>query len=1060
MRKAFLTLLLVVVGIMTSSGGPVTPAQALQKAALFLSSRGTTPNLSMVRQNRQGAPSNQATKEACYYVFNQGDEQGFVVVSGDDAAYDILGYSDEGHFDLTDIPENLQALLDDFAGDIAWARTNAGSPAKAPAKAPATDITVANEARQVVTPLLSTRWAQKSPYNHQCFTTSGAQSVTGCVATAFAQVMYYYKWPRTSTTEIPAYSSYDALPPVTFDWASMLDSYNESSNTSNTSNKAVSKLMVYCGHAVQMTYGIGIASGPTSSIPDAMCNYFGYGNHATEVKREKYDIDGWDQLIYEELVAGRPVIYSASTSSGGHAFVCDGFDGQGLFHINWGWGGLSDGYFRLQALNPQSQGTGGSSTTGGYSNGQYALIGISPQPLEPYIIDSDFGIINLDFTLLDANKAAIVEATDTYEAANGLRPFRVKYQYSRIGQAPSYDVGLGLFDSEGNMIDTRTVKSNYQSASNVNSSNTFYLTSFGRNLDDGTYLVKGIDRVNGTEEWHLSKNADRYYLQVEKSGEQATLHTKVTADISVTQVTQNFETNSSSKCIRLFLKNNGGSDFNSPIYFYTNNRSGKDSLATYETPYLAPGAENYIDFYLNKNAGTYKVKFSLKKGPANIIYSNDAFTLTDESTIPVLDYVSSEIKNIDGSYMYGSLIDGTITLTNNTSTDYNNQLSLKLLKPRTYNSWWVFTETMPIYIPAGETATIPFQIPISVGEKYKLTILDCNQTFITFAAATVKAAFVTWKADGERTATAPTDTLNIPDDAVAVSFEELGSIASYTITPNDNPNTIHYLHRKASVPAILQGRNVVKNHEAEDISLIDGHDFYIPKTFSTAHAAYVRKTTLACNGQTGWQTIHLPFIVQAVTSSGTALNQLHDASTDEGYWLKAFDGDDGNNVCFSDVDEWNPNTPFLFGTSASCKDNELVLSANDVLVLKTPVNKMVSKNYQFIGATGYKNVSNAYVMNDAGNAFILTDNGKVDPFRAYFTGNTQLTNTLTLLPAGHLIGDVNDDHTVNITDATTLVNYILNFSCTQINVTNADINGDGDVNVIDLTELVNILLNK
>ena len=519
MRKAFLTLLLVVMGILTSSGVPITPAQALQKAALFLSTRGTTPNLSLVRQERQGAPSNQSTKEATYYVFNQGNEQGFVIVSGDDAAYDILGYADEGHFDLTDIPENLQALLDDYAGDIAWARANVDLPANAPTA----DASSTNPARQVVAPLLSCNWNQKSPYNHQCFTTSGAQSVTGCVATAFAQVMYYYKWPRTSTTEIPAYSTYDALPPVTFDWGSMKDSYSESSSTSNASNKAVSTLMVYCGHAVKMTYYVGVASASTSYIPDAMCNYFGYGNHPTEVRREYYDIDGWDQLIYEELAAGRPVIYSASTSSGGHAFVCDGYDGQGLFHINWGWGGLSNGYFRLQALNPQSQGTGGSSTTGGYSNGQLALIGISPQPLEPFCGDSIFGIINTSFTQLDSNKVVIEEATNTYVPSDGLRLFRVKYQYTRIGTASSYDVGLGLFDSEGQMIDTRVVKSNYKSSSSVNSSNTFYLTSFGRNLDDGTYQIKTIDRVNGTEEWHLSKNANRYYLQVEKNGDQATL---------------------------------------------------------------------------------------------------------------------------------------------------------------------------------------------------------------------------------------------------------------------------------------------------------------------------------------------------------------------------------------------------------------------------------------------------------------------------------------------------------------------------------------------------------
>ncbi|MBO4820363.1 MAG: C10 family peptidase [Prevotella sp.] len=1056
MRKAFLTLLLVAVVLMPSSGAPVTPAQALQKAAIFLSARGSKPNLSLVRQERQGAPSNQATKEACYYVFNQGDGQGFVIVSGDDAAYDILGYSDEGRFDQTDVPKNLQALLDDYANDIAWARANVASTDYAPANAPSDT----NDALKVVAPLLTCHWAQKSPYNHQCFTTSGAQSVTGCVATALAQVMYYYKWPRTSTTEIPAYSTYSALPSVTFDWASMLDSYNESSSTSNPSNKAVSTLMVYCGHAVQMKYYSGVATAATASIPNALCNYFGYDNLATMVKRDKYDINGWFALVYEELAAGRPVIYSASSSNMSHAFVCDGFDGQGLFHINWGWGGLSDGYFRLEALNPLSQGTGGSSTSGGYSNGQYAIIGISPQPLEPFCGDSIFGIINTGFTLIDESKTEIDVATDTCDATNGLSPFRVKYLYSRIGVEPSYDVGIGLFDKDGQMIDTRLVRSNYQSGPNTNASNTFYLTSFGRNLDDGTYEIKGIDRINGTEEWRLSKNASRYYLQVEKSGDQATLHTKEAADITVNQVMQNHNTGTSPKCIRVFVKNNGDNDFNSPIYFYMNNKSGKDSLVTYETPYLPPGAEDYIDFYLKKNAGTYKVTFSLGSGPSNIIYSNDAFVLTDESTIPVLDFVSAEVKNIEDNYMYGSLIDGSITLTNNTSVDYDSPLSLKLMKPKSSNVWWVFTETLPVYIPAGQTVTTAFQIPISVGEKFRLSIYDSNQTYANIPAKTVKAAFVTWKADGERTATAPTDTLAVPDDAAAVSFEELGALSSYTITANDNPNTLYYLHKKASVPDILQGRNVVKDTKAESITLTDGHDYHVPKTFHTSHIAYTRRPTLACDGQTGWQTIHLPFPVQEVTSNGSTLSQLHDASSEEGYWLKMFDSDDGVNVNFSDVDEWTPNTPFLFGTSASCKDHDLVLGADDAWVLKTPACIMKSKNYQFIGTTCDKSVSDAYVLNDEGTAFMLTNIGDVDAFQAYFITSLNLADAPMLLPLASLIGDINGDATINISDITTLVDYILERPCTNINISNADVNGDGEINVIDMTCLVNIVLNR
>lgn len=1065
MRKAILSLLLVFIGVTTSFADPVTQAQALQKATLFLTSRGiVATNLSLVRQERQGAPSNQSSaKEASYYVFNRGDEQGFVIVSGDDATYDILGYADQGHFDLTDIPENLQALLDDYVEEITWARTNTGSPAKAPSN----NSYPTNETRQIVAPLLSCNWGQDSPYNQQCFTPNGAQAVTGCVATAFAQVMYYYKWPRTSTTEIPAYNtssgnSYDALPPVIFDWVSMQNSYNRTDDLENASTQAVATLMKYCGHAVNMEYGVNASSAPSAKIPDALCNYFGYANHATEVKREKYDIDGWDQLVYEELVAGRPVIYSASSSGGGHAFVCDGFDGYGLFHINWGWSGLSNGYFRLQALNTNTQGTGGSSSSGGYSNGQYALIGISPQALKPYSGDDGFGIATLSFTLIDKNAAEQEESTATYNATSGLRPFRVKYQYTQSGLAPSYDVGIGLFDHKGVLTDTYVVKSNYQGRANMTNTSTFYLSSFGKIIEDGSYVIKGIDRVCGTEEWHLSKNSDKYYLQVEKNGDQATLKTvkvEVTADISATQVSQNIENGTSPKCIRVFLKNNGSSEFNSPIYFYMNDRQGRDSLVAYETAYLSPGAEDYIDFYVKKGAGTFSVTFSLKTGPTNIIYSNDAFILTDESTLPVLDYVSSEVKNIDGNIMYGSLIDGNITLTNNTSTDYNHPLSLKLLKPRDATTWWVFTETIPASIPAGQTVTIPFQLPISVGETFRLTFLDINKTFATISAKTVKAAMVSWKADGERTAAAPTATMTVPTDAVAVSFDELGDLSSYAITTNDNPNTLYYLPHDADIPSILQGRNVVKDYEAESITLTDGHDFYVPKAFSTSHITYTRKPALSSNGQVGWETIHLPFSVQKVATSSTILNQLRGVSTAEGYWLKSFDRDNERFVSFTDVDEWTPNTPFLIGTSECCKGNDLVLSADNVMVQKTPANIVVSKNYQFIGTTGDKTAADAYVMNDSGTAFVLTNLGDVDAFHAFFTTSQPLADAPALLPISFLIGDVNGDGTVNVSDVTILVNHILNIPGTSLIIPNGDANGDGTVNVTDVTGIVNIILH-
>ncbi len=388
MRKLFLSLLLTMLCVVGMVANPVTQGQALQKARAFLQTRGitATANMSMVYQGRQASHQHGApTKAPCYYVFNNGNDAGFVIVAGDDCAEDVLGYAESGSFDADNIPENMQAFLQGYAEEIAMARTqglnNTGSEENV------------EVARQVIAPLVTAHWNQYDPYNQKCPLygaggNSGERCITGCVATALAQVMYYHKYPASSPS-IPDYKSNDiigklaALPETDFDWNNMSNCYSinpgENEYETQESRDAVATLFRYCGQAVKMDYTPTGSGANTMLITSVLSNYFGYKNPASWVDRYNYTIAEWNDLIYHELQNARPVIYSASTSGGsGHAFVCDGFDGHEMFHINWGWGGLADGYYRLQALNPSSQGAGGSNGYGGYSLSQSAIIGISP----------------------------------------------------------------------------------------------------------------------------------------------------------------------------------------------------------------------------------------------------------------------------------------------------------------------------------------------------------------------------------------------------------------------------------------------------------------------------------------------------------------------------------------------------------------------------------------------------------------------------------------------------------------------------------------------------------
>ncbi len=191
-----------------------------------------------------------------------------------------------------------------------------------------------------------------------------------------AQVMYYWKYPEKGTGTVTARVNDIQTAPIdlstiTFDWDNMTDTYDQSSTPAQ--KKAVAALMKACGYSVDMGYTVDESGAQTINLAKALVENFGYNENITFLQRNYFSGQDWNNLVYGELKAGRPVLYSGASITGSHQFVCDGYDGNGYFHINWGWGGMSDGYFLLEALNPGAQGTGGSA--GGYNYAQTIKIG-------------------------------------------------------------------------------------------------------------------------------------------------------------------------------------------------------------------------------------------------------------------------------------------------------------------------------------------------------------------------------------------------------------------------------------------------------------------------------------------------------------------------------------------------------------------------------------------------------------------------------------------------------------------------------------------------------------
>ncbi|MBP5392555.1 MAG: C10 family peptidase [Bacteroidaceae bacterium] len=376
--KKLLTLLLALFCVAGVWAEDVTEEQALEQALEFLTNTPATPG--SPRHTSSGTPQLVAAKKVSgLYVFNIKNNGGFVIVSNDDRTRPILGYSDRGNVNPSEMPDNMKAWLQGYADEIAWLQkqnTKVARPKKARNK-------VGSHNTTAITPMLTSQWYQDAPYNNLCPTLYGnTKCATGCVATAMAQVMYYHKWPESNTKTIPGYTTYtqgfnlSSLSPVTFQWNNMIDNYN--GNYTTAQGNAVATLMKYCGYSVQMDYSD--ASGAyTEDIPYALKTYFDYNATTKFISRSSYSYAKWTDLIYHELSEGRPVIYGGLSTGGGHEFVCDGYKYQNntdFFHINWGWGGMSDNYFVLSALDPDQQGIGGSSSTDGFHYGQDAVIGI------------------------------------------------------------------------------------------------------------------------------------------------------------------------------------------------------------------------------------------------------------------------------------------------------------------------------------------------------------------------------------------------------------------------------------------------------------------------------------------------------------------------------------------------------------------------------------------------------------------------------------------------------------------------------------------------------------
>ena len=661
-----------------------------------------------------------------YFVFNKGEDGGFVIISGNDRAKTILGYADAGSFDVNNLPDGMKYWLDGFVDELKSLENTTESDSLSSSRESSTPLQKVNNSTNAVAPLLGNiKWNQGAPYNNLCPLIppqNTMRSATGCVATAMAQVMMYYQWPMrgsgsnnyiSSTNQIPLTVDFSA---TQYDWANMTTTYGSASTS--IQKTAVATLMYHCGVSVNMNYSQSSGAYATD-MGKALINNFGYDQNIQIYNRNFYNRIEWDGMIKAELNAARPVLYGGTSATAGHRFVCDGYDANGLFHINWGWSGISNGYFVLSALNPSDQGIGGGS--GGYNKDQSIVIGVqkpNANSVPAYIISSN--------------------RTMTSSVASTVRTAPVTISFPEI-----YNKGINTFTGNTGLAlyngvsQVQIIKTNAVSTKEPKFGwTTWTMTdvSIPTRVANGNYKLYAIYKASTETDWQIirGKVGTANYLDVVVSTNGVAYTTPTSASpalsLSSINVTGNLYQGKRGRFALTIA--NSGDEFNSKIglklTLATNSATSvtftKDAniingeTKTYyfnDTVSLAPGSYNLTALYDPTNSGSTTLSTLGNAQTLNV------FTVPTDTALLTLDSIIS-FPNSNAVGKSNAVLTANIK---NNSGYYDKKL-IAYVYPYSGGSYLTYIGYQTAVIDANEKQTVTFSGPIdlTVNTRYKIAI--------------------------------------------------------------------------------------------------------------------------------------------------------------------------------------------------------------------------------------------------------------------------------------------------------------------------------------------------
>lgn len=484
MKRTTTILIAICVSALFANGKQISQNAALSAARKYSRTGQVAPAKNLRSDKTNNAP---------YYAFNL--EQGYVIVSGDDEMTELVGYAENGFFDAENVPPQMQLWLDGYAEYVAAVQSG---------KAKARKIRLSDSPSVVVEPLVSTKWNQDAPFNNFApeYTDDNNNTqrcATGCAATAMAQIMKFHNWPEQGVGHYSyEHQSFGTISSDfsehVYDWTNMIDRYNNG-EYSNVQADAVALLMKDCGVSLNMNYG-PVSGASIYSYTPAFKNYFRYSSRT--VNRSGCETAEFTRIITDELQEGRPIIYCGTGEDGGHAFVVDGYDTNYFLHVNWGWGGYSDGYFDMNYMDPAGLGIGGGSGAFKWNQGI-----VLARPLKDGVEPYEF-IQQLCFVLFNDVQGGIFCKQEMPTNKGDDVTILLRNTANLSGESFFGSLNVGVFDDSGALVtmgnEERLENNNgelleFQSGRLYSVDLPMTLNTAG--IADGNYIVRAMSKANG-----------------------------------------------------------------------------------------------------------------------------------------------------------------------------------------------------------------------------------------------------------------------------------------------------------------------------------------------------------------------------------------------------------------------------------------------------------------------------------------------------------------------------------------------------------------------------------